>query len=586
MNVQINNFQGIYGKMAITQKGRQKQFDAISEKMGSVSGNDYTPVKTRTALSSYDVYASMRSSRAKFMTSNLKVQAKQPMQEVENERYLIGKSDEIDGYWQVYDKRFDKLFVFNPSNTTVQTDENTGKNYLVADAPTGGLMDVMYADSALMSTLAQCLNVESADSILTSSLNEKYSITVDAFTGIECLKVKGNEGNGSWLMISDEQQAEKLQELANVYKEKYPNLVKSDGVAMGFALAEVAGGAVRTENGILMIACNGMEYMDDADPSKSWAVHYSIDATNMYSEIMNAMSEGYIVGKDIEDYSKWEKYFKEKGLAFEKVITDKELAAIAREYDAEKIAAKEYDVYKSENYKIVPDKETKCFDIYNSQGERLGVFDYADIKIRRDSATGKQFLISEHGTMSYDALVLDNELKEDLQKVMGVDALETEELQGYTLKKHSGMGIRYLVRDGEEGRGGKVLLESASDQKKYEALAETYLNRYPNLIESKEEAYIWADLEIKGLAQHTKDGIISMGYDGMSYNDNANSKNNWSVLFSEDTYQAVFEWLQNNKEGIKEMQKFATWQDVFESIGSRYERIWSKDEEKQGYLNN
>ena len=283
---------------------------------------------------------------------------------------------------------------------------------------------------------------------------------------------------------------------------------------------------------------------------------------------------------------KVEGYFEEKGLASEKVVTDEELAAIAKENDTEKIAAKEYDVYKSENYKIVPDKEAKCFDIYNSQGERLGVFDYADIKIRRDSATGKQFLISEHGTMSYDALVLDNELKSDLQKIMGVDALETEELRGYTLKKHSGTGIRYLVRDGEEGRGGKVLLENAADQKKYEALAETYLNCYPNLIESKEEAYIWADLEIKGLAQHTKDGIISMGFDGMSYNDNVNSKNNWSVLFSEGTYQAVFEWLQNNKEGIKEMQKFATWQDVFESIGSRYERIWSKDEEKQGYLNN
>ena len=43
---------------------------------------------------------------------------------------------------------------------------------------------------------------------------------------------------------------------------------------------------------------------------------------------------------------------------------------------------------------------------------------------------------------------------------------------------------------------------------------------------------------------------------------------------------------QNNKESIQEMQKFASWQDVFESIGSRYERIWSKEEEKQGDLNN
>lgn len=245
-----------------------------------------------------------------------------------------------------------------------------------------------------------------------------------------------------------------------------------------------------------------------------------------------------------------------------------------------------YQEYESENYKIVPRNEEGCLDIYNQQGERLGAFSYSDIKVKQDETTGKQFLISEHGTMSYDALVLDYELKEDLQNVMGVKTFEVEPLQGFTLKTHSGTGIQYLVRNGEEGRGGKVLLQNEADIKKYEALAETYLNKYPNLIESKEEAYIWADLEIKGLAEHTGQGVISMGFNGMSYNDNTNDKNNWSVLFSGDTYRAIYEWLQNNREGIEEMQKFSTWQDVFKSIGRQYERIWSEEEKKQGYLNN
>ena len=245
-----------------------------------------------------------------------------------------------------------------------------------------------------------------------------------------------------------------------------------------------------------------------------------------------------------------------------------------------------YETYESENYRIVPDNEAGCFDIYNKQGERIGAFDYSDIKVRQDSATGKQFLISEHGTMSYDAVVLDGELKDALQNVMGVETLETEEMQGFTLKTHSGTGIQYLVRDGEEGRGGKVLLQSQTDIEKYEALAETYFNKYPNLIHDKNAAYIWADLEIKGLAQHTNNGIVSMGFNGMSYNDNVDYKNNWSVLFSGDTYKAIFDWLQNNRGSIEEMQKFATWQDVFDSIGSRYERVWSDEEEKQGHLNN
>ncbi len=245
-----------------------------------------------------------------------------------------------------------------------------------------------------------------------------------------------------------------------------------------------------------------------------------------------------------------------------------------------------YETYESGNYRIVPDNEAGCFDIYNKQGERLGAFDYSDIMVRQDSATGRQFLISEHGTMSYDALVMDGELKEALQDVMGVETLETEEMQGFTLKTHSGMGIQYLVRDGEEGQGGKVLLQSQADIEKYEALAETYFNKYPNLIHDKNTAYIWADLEIKGLAQHTNNGIVSMGFSGMSYNDNSNYKNNWSILFSGDTYKAVFDWLQANRGSNEEIQKFPTWQDVFKNTGSRYERIWSDEEEKQGYLNN
>ena len=187
-----------------------------------------------------------------------------------------------------------------------------------------------------------------------------------------------------------------------------------------------------------------------------------------------------------------------------------------------------YEAYESENYRIVPDNEAGCFDIYNKQGERLGAFMYSDIKIRQDEKTGGQFLISEHGTMSYDALALDDELKEDLQSVMRIDELETEELRGFTLKTHPGTGIQYLLRDGEEWRGGKVLLQNEEDKRRYEALADIWLSKYPNLIESREEALIWADLEIRGMAQRRESGFLSIGYDGMAYHDNEDAGKNWS----------------------------------------------------------
>ena len=228
----------------------------------------------------------------------------------------------------------------------------------------------------------------------------------------------------------------------------------------------------------------------------------------------------------------------------------------------------------------------RCFDIYNKDGERLGAFSYSDIKIRQDETTGKQFLISEHGTMSYDALVLDDELKDALQNVMDKDSLDVETLQGFTLNTHSGTGIQYLVKDGEEGRGGKVLLQNEADRKRYEELAEMYFDKYPNLIESREEGFIWADLEIRGMAKRTDQGIISIGADGMSYSDNENYKNNWSVRFSGSMYEKLYEWLQNNKDSMEEIHKFSTWQKVFDEIGGTYERVWSKEELDQGYLNN
>lgn len=232
-----------------------------------------------------------------------------------------------------------------------------------------------------------------------------------------------------------------------------------------------------------------------------------------------------------------------------------------------------YDTYESENYRIVPDNEAGCFDIFNKQGERLGVFDYSDIRIRQDSATGKQFLISEHGTMSYDAVIMDNELKKDLQNVLGVETLETEKLEGFTLKTHSGTGIRYLLRDGEEGRGGKILLQSQADVEKYEALAETYCRKYPNLVRDKNAGYFWASNEIRGLAVQSGQGILSVHYDGMSYNHNSDYRKNWCVKFSGDTYSRIFEWIRNNRESLEEMQEFSLWQEVFRDMNRSYERI-------------
>ena len=50
--------------------------------------------------------------------------------------------------------------------------------------------------------------------------------------------------------------------------------------------------------------------------------------------------------------------------------------------------------------------------------------------------------------------------------------------------------------------------------------------------------------------------------------------------------QLLYEWLEENRNRMEEMNKFSSWRDILDEIGGSYERIWSKEELDQGYLNN
>ena len=269
---------------------------------------------------------------------NLWTQSEGEVQKVENERYVIDTSDEIAGYWRIYDKESDRSFTFDPRSTSIQTDENTGRDYIVACDPRGQLMDVMYADHALMDGMKTFLQTEHVEK---SALNDNYFVENHEYTGIECLKVKGQEGKGSWLIMGNQQQSDRLQELANLYKEKYPNLVNDDGLAMGLATAEVAGQVNRTENGFMIIACNGIQYMDNNDQSKGWGFMFSENDTDIYNDIMKAIKEGSIKG-GMESVSGWEAWFQGKGYIYERIFSDEELAVMANgkdvKHDADFIA--------------------------------------------------------------------------------------------------------------------------------------------------------------------------------------------------------------------------------------------------------
>lgn len=246
--------------------------------------------------------------------------------------------------------------------------------------------------------------------------------------------------------------------------------------------------------------------------------------------------------------------------------------------------------YETENYKFVPEPTIgKGGMRILKNGQSVAVFSVDDLKIRVDEQTGTRVLISEIGGFNglwYDAIPVDAELENGLAEAIGVDDIPEVGLEGYYIGTHAGTRIQYVMKPGEEGRGGKILFKSEADVARYNALAEEYYTRYPNLIESQEEGKIWASFEILGMAERIASGIVSVHPDNISYNDNSDYKNNWSIMLNDETWELLYEWLEENRSHMEERNKFGTWRDILDEIGGSYERIWSKEELDQGYLNN
>ena len=254
------------------------------------------------------------------------------------------------------------------------------------------------------------------------------------------------------------------------------------------------------------------------------------------------------------------------------------------------IKVSNFKEHETPNYKFVPEPEIGSGGMrILKNGQSVAVFSVDDLKIRVDEQTGTRVLISEMGGFGgawYDAIPVDAELENGLAEAIGVEDIPEVELEGYYIGTHSRTGIQYVMRPGDEGRGGKVLLRNAADVARYNALAEEYYTRYPNLIESQEEGRIWASFEILGMAERTASGIVSIHPDNISYSDNLDYKNNWSIMLNDETWELLYEWLEENRNRMEEMNKFSSWRDILDEIGGSYERIWSKEELDQGYLNN
>ncbi len=321
-----------------------------------------------------------------------------------------------------------------------------------------------------------------------------------------------------------------------------------------------------------------------------WTLHISKEDRERSKELFERHQKDghweYEYAGYLEQKSFWEAYL--SGETNLETIKQMKAAGIEN-YVSEGVKAEsaaalgEFVEVATENYRIVPHNDEDYFEVY-IKGERAGAFFYSDINIKRDQITGTEVLLSSHGTGAgmYNVIPMDEELNNALCKAMGCEELEVEALSGYSVKTHRGTGIQYVMKDGAEGRGGKVLLRSESDVAKYNALAEEYYNRYPNLVTSEEFGRIYASFEICGMAERTATGIVRIGFDNISYNDNENPRNNWSVMLTGNTWELLYEWFEKHGWQMAQIEEFQSWMDIFDEIGGSYERIWSDEELKQG----
>ena len=284
----------------------------------------------------------------------------------------------------------------------------------------------------------------------------------------------------------------------------------------------------------------------------------------------------------------WKDFLKE-GVDVESLKEKYTTTEVSKERRTE-IKVSNFKEHETPNYKFVPEPTIgKGGMRILKNGQSVAVFSVDNLKIRVDEQTGTRVLISEIGGYNgiwYDAISVDAELENGLAEAIGVDDIPEVALEGYYIGTHAGTGIQYVMKPGEEGRGGKILFKSEADVARYNALAEEYYTRYPNLIESQEEGRIWATFEILGMAERTASGIVSVHPDNISYSDNSDYKNNWSIMLNDETWELLYEWLEENRNRMEEMNKFSSWRDILDEIGGSYERIWSKEELDQGYLNN
>lgn len=215
-------------------------------------------------------------------------------------------------------------------------------------------------------------------------------------------------------------------------------------------------------------------------------------------------------------------------------------------------------------------------DYYCIQPEENGIFRISDkttgleykfaeegCSLRQDRASGRIFLMpSGDYEQTGSVMVADGTLLSVLSQYFQTDSLQPAVLIGYSFERNPETGIEIMIPDHMKGKTAYMLFQSQADIEAYNRLAQTYKNKYPNLVQSDEMANFYAALEIEGLCHRTETGILYTNASGVSYADENDPSKSWWLAFdiqSDKNYDMLMEMLDNIKANGKEISDFYEW---------------------------
>lgn len=186
---------------------------------------------------------------------------------------------------------------------------------------------------------------------------------------------------------------------------------------------------------------------------------------------------------------------------------------------------------------FIEKKGDGCLYIHDKESGETFHWNPKENNIQVDAKTGLKFLINNFGGGIFDMVVVDKELEQGIKEALGVSELEEKPLMKFTVRMDSKTGIHYITSNGNEGSGGLLIMDDEA-RTKLDFLARKYLEQYPNLVKTYEEAWSHASFEVRGMTKRIPEGILQLGPNSISFL-NRDGSNSWACIFDSKKWHEV-----------------------------------------------